>query len=135
LGSCSLDFGWFCGGCGCRGAGFGVGLADVDAAFEEGAVFDADAGRGYVAGEGAFAADVDAVLGVDVAAHFAEDDDFAGGDVGGYLAITAYGDAIAWQVDGAFDFAVDEERLAAADFTFDHQSLAKRGLVAGGGSR
>ena len=72
---------WLGGGGGCRGYGafgFVAWLADVDAALEEGAVFDGDAGGDDVAGEGAFAADVDAIGGLAVAADFAEDDDFAG---------------------------------------------------------
>src|ERR1700678_3257037 len=40
-------------------AGLGVGFADIDASLEEGAIFDADAGCGDVAGERAFAADID----------------------------------------------------------------------------
>ena len=73
------------GGCCCRGAGLGfvAWLADVDAALEEGAVFDGDAGGDDVAGEGAFAANVDAIGGLAVAADLAENDDLASADVGG----------------------------------------------------
>ena len=49
------------------GRGLGVGLADVDAALEEGTVFNADAGRGDVTGERAFCTDVDAIRGSDIA--------------------------------------------------------------------
>jgi hypothetical protein len=45
-----------------------VRLADVDAALEESAIFDADAGCSYVAGEGAFTANIDAIGSDDVAA-------------------------------------------------------------------
>ena len=123
--------GGFRGGRG-TGGGFCFGLADVDAALEECAVFDGDAGSGDVAGECAFAADIDAVGGGDVAADFAEDDDFAGGDVGGDLAVAADGDAIAGEIDGSFDLAVDVEGFGAGDFAFDDEALADGGLVAGG---
>jgi len=118
---------------GSAGGGLAFGLADIDAAFEECAVFNADAGGGDVAGERAFAADVDAVGGEDVAANLAEDDDFAGGDVGGYLAVASDGDAVAGEVDGALDFAIDEEGLGAADLSLDDEALADGGLIAGGG--
>ena len=115
------------------GAVLGVaGLADVDAALEVGAVLDGDAGGGDVPGEGAFAADVDAVAGMDVAAHLAEHDDFAGGDVGGDLAVAADGDAVAGQADGAFDLAVDVERLGTGDLALDEERLADGGLFAAG---
>ena len=123
--------GWFGGGWGAV-LGVGAGLADVDAALEEGAVFDGDAGSDDVAGEGAFGADVDAVGGLAVAADFAEDDDLAGHDVGGYLAVAADGDAVAGEVDGAFDFAVDVEGLGAGDFALDDEALADGGLVSVG---
>ena len=72
-----------------------VGLADVDSAFEVGAILDGDASGGDVPGEGAFAADVDAVAGIHIAAHLAEDDDLAGGDVGSNLAVASDGHAVA----------------------------------------
>ena len=117
---------------GVTGLGFVAGLADVDAALEEGAVFDGDAGGDDVAGERAFAADVDAVGGLAVAADFAENDDLAGADVGGYLAVAADGDAVAREVDGAFDFAVDVEGLGSGDLAFDYETLADGGLFAVG---
>ena len=116
---------------GCR-LGFVAWLADVDAALEEGAVFDGDAGGDDVAGEGAFAADVDAIGGLAVAADFTENDDLAGADVGGYLAVAADGDAVAGEVDGAFDFAVDVERFRTGDLAFNYQALADGGLFAVG---
>ena len=119
------------GGCGWGGGatlGVGTGLADVDAALEEGSVFDGDAGGDDVAGERAFAADVDAVRGLAVAADFAEDDDLAGADVGGYLTVAADGDAVAGEVDGSFDLAVDVEGLRTGDLTFDDEALADGGL-------
>jgi hypothetical protein len=123
------------GGCCCRwgaGLGFVAWLADVDAALEEGAVFDGDAGGDDVAGEGAFAADVDAIGGLAVAADFTENDDLAGADVGRYLAVAADGDAVAGEVDGAFDFTVDVEGLGTGDLAFDYETLADGGLFAVG---
>jgi len=126
-----LALGWF--GWGWWGvAGFGFGFADVDAALEECTVFNADACRGDVAGEGAFAADIDAVGGGDVAADLAEDDDFAGDDVGGDLSVAADGDAVSGQVDGALDLAVNEKGFSAGDFALDDEALADGGLIASG---
>src|SRR5450755_2180797 len=59
-----------------------AGLANVDPTLKEGAFFDADALGDDVAVKRAFAADVEAVAGRHVAADFAEDDDFARGNVG-----------------------------------------------------
>src|SRR5581483_861623 len=111
----------------------GAGLADVDAALEERTIFDGDALGGYVAGERAFAADVDAIAGRDIAAHLAKHHNLAGGNVGSHLTVTADGETVAGQADGALDFAVDVERLRAADFAFDHQAFADGGLLARGG--
>src|SRR6185312_8710956 len=63
------------------------GLANVDAAFEERAIFDADALRHDVAGERTFVADINAVAGRQVAANLAEHNHFTGIDVRGDLAI------------------------------------------------
>ncbi len=129
-----LGFFSFCFG-GCRGHGafgFVAWLADVDAALEEGTVFDGDASGDDVAGQGTFAANVDAIGGLAVAANFAENDDFAGADVGGYLAIAADGDAVAGEVDGAFDFTVDVEGLGTRDLAFDDEAFADGGLFAVG---
>ena len=65
--NCALRVNRYLGGLGRHGGWLGIGLADVDAALEECAVFNADAGRGHVAGEGAFRADVDAIGGGDIA--------------------------------------------------------------------
>src|SRR5438270_10439476 len=70
-------------------------LADVDTALEVGTIFDGDTGRNYVAGEGAVAANVDSIAGRQVAAHFAENDDLAGIDVGRDYAIPPDGHAVA----------------------------------------
>src|ERR1700722_4920528 len=111
----------------------GAAFANVDAAFEEGAVFDGDAGCHDVAGERAVAADIHAIAGGEIAAHFAEYDDFAGVDVGCDYAVAADGDAIAGEIDGAFDPSVNVEGLGAGDLTLDDQRLADGSLVRGGG--
>ena len=108
-------------------------FTDVDAAFEEGAVFDGDAGGDDVAGEGAVAANVDAIAGGKVAADFAEHDDLTGVDVGGDYAIAADGDAVAGQIDGTFHPTVNVKRLGAGDFALNDERLANGGLVGGGG--
>jgi hypothetical protein len=71
---------------------------------------------------------------VDVAAHLAQHNDFAGGDIGCDLAIAADGDAVARKVDGAFDLAVDVERLRSRDLALDDEGLADGGLLAGLGT-
>ena len=88
---------------------FAFGLLDVDAALEEGAIFNADAGGSHVACQGTFGADVDAIGSGDIAADLAQNDDFTGVDGGIDLPIAADREAIAGQVDGAFDFAINIE--------------------------
>src|ERR1017187_8906926 len=88
-----------------------TGFADVDTALEVRAVLDGNARCGLVSGQRAFAADIDAIAGLNIAAHFAQNNHLAGSDIGCDLAITTDGDAVAWKVDCAFDFAVDVERL------------------------
>ena len=80
----------------------------------------------------AFAADVDAVGGMHVAAHLAKNHNFASHDVGRDLAVAADSDAIAGEVDCAFDFAIDVERLGAGDLALDDEALADGGLFAVG---
>jgi len=128
----SVGLGFGCCGSGFAGLGGCAGLGDVDAALEEGAVFDGDSGCDYVTGQRAFAADVYAVRGLDVAANLAEHHDFAGGDVGGYLAVAADGDAIAGQVDGALYLTVDVEGLGAGELALDYEAFADGRLVAAG---
>src|SRR5262249_3785709 len=104
-------------------------LANVDAALEVGAVFDADALADDVAGKRAFIADVDTVAAGDVALHLAQDHDFLGVDIGLHRSVAADGYPVAGKVDGAFHPAVDVERLRAGDFALDHQRLADGGLL------
>ena len=109
-------------------------FADVDAAFEEDAVFDGDAGGDYVSGEGAVAADVDPVAGGEVAAYLAEHDDLAGVDVGGDDAIATNGDAIASQIDGAFDPAVNVKRFRTGDLALNDERFSDGGLLSSAGN-
>src|ERR1700677_523118 len=108
-------------------------FADINSALEECAVFDGDAGRDNITGEGTIAADIDAIAGGKIAAHFAEDHDFTRVDVGRDYTIAADGDAIAGQADGAFDAAIDVERLRSSHLALDHQRLADGSLVRGSG--
>ena len=103
---------------------------DVDDALEEGAVFNADAGRGYVAGQGTLGADVDAIGSRDIALDLAEHDDLTGIDRGIDLPVFADGETVARKVDGAFDLAVNIEGLRARNFTFDEKAFADGGLFA-----
>src|SRR5271167_709675 len=113
--------------------GFTVGLlagfANVNPALEISAVFDADALRDHVPGERAFAADVHAIAGCDVAADFAEYHDLARRNVGRDHTVAAHGHTVTGQVDGTLHPAVNVERLRAGDFAFDNQRLAQRGLL------
>ena len=104
-------------------------LADVDAALEEGTILDADALCDHITSQGAFAADVYPVAGIDVAAHLAQNHYFAGRDIRGHLSIATNRNAVARQVDGTLDLAVDVQRLGTGHFALDYQALANRGLV------
>src|SRR5690242_19479628 len=107
-----------------RGSGFlglGVlrsGCANVDAPFEEGAIFDADALRNYIAGERSLIPDVHPVTGGQISLHFAELHDFPGIDVGGDLSIASHRDAISLQVDRSFDLAIDIKRFRSGYCAF-----------------
>src|ERR1700733_3787158 len=78
-------------------------FADVDATLEESSIFNADALRDHIPSQGPFTADIDPVAGIDVAAYLAQNHNFTGRDVRRHLAIAAYGNPIARQVDRAFD--------------------------------
>src|ERR1700691_5832915 len=88
---------------------FSFGLLDVDTALEEGAIFNADAGCSHVAGQRAFGANVDTIGGSNIAADLSKHDDFAGVDGGIDLPVAAHREAVAGQVDSAFDFAINIE--------------------------
>jgi len=94
-------------------------LADVDATLEVRAVFNRDAGGDNVASQRAVAANVDAVAGGEVAAHFAQHNDLAGADIGRYYAIPAHRDPVAGKIDGAFDAAINIKRFGACDLALN----------------
>ena len=113
---------------------FGPGLADVEAALQERAILDADTGSGHHAGHSAFSADVHTTGCSEVAVNSAHDNDIAGDDAGGYLAVAAHGDAGDGEVDVAFHAALDKQRLqrlCAGDFAHQEEALAEGGLKAG----
>src|SRR5205807_7346404 len=56
------------------------GLANINAALEESAIFNGDALGDHVAGQRAFAADLYPVAGVQVTAHLADDHDLTRAD-------------------------------------------------------
>ena len=117
---------------GCHGGRLGVVFlvffAQVDAAFQERAFFDGEALGVDIAGNGAIAADVDAVAYDQVAFDFAHDYDFTGGDCRHDHAVAAYGDAAFGHIDGAFDAAVHVESFCAGDFALDDDGTADGGL-------
>src|SRR5262249_40501588 len=114
-------------------AGFAVGpgqhallsLLNLDAAFEVGAIFDADAVRGDIAGEPAIAADIEPVSRDQISGHFAHNNDFARAQVGNHHPVLAHGHAVgaAGKIDRSFHPALDVKRLRADDLTLNHQRL------------
>src|SRR5882724_4114308 len=113
-------------------------LADINAALEEGAIFDGDAGGHDIAGERAVTADIHTVAGGQVAAHFSENDNLAGVDVGRDDAVASDGHAIAGQVDRTFNASVNVKRFRSGHLAFDDERFADRCLVrsrGGGGKR
>src|SRR6476660_272231 len=108
-----------------------AGRLHLHAALEDGAVLDADALHHHVAGNGTFAADVEAIAADDVALHLTHDHDFAGVDVGGNHAVAAHGHAMFGNIDGAFDAAINEERFRSTDVAFDDQRAADCRLLHG----
>jgi hypothetical protein len=115
-----------------RGHGSIFGLArfaDVDSALEERTVFNADALCNYIARQGTLTADIHTVACIDVAAHFAEDDDFSRGDVRRYLAIPAHCHAIARQIDRAFHLAIDVQRFGTCHLALNDEALADSSLI------
>src|SRR5579863_5517523 len=111
------------------------GLADVNAALKEGAIFNADAGCDNVAGQRTVIADVHAVAGREVPANFAQYHDFPRVDVGGHHAVASNGDTIAGQVDGTFHPPVNVKRLRSRHLALDDQRFTDGRLLGGGAHR
>lgn len=107
------------------GSGLGFGRVDFDAALEVGAVLDADARGGDIAGHRAVGFDVDAVAGVEIADDFAVDDDFAGANFGIEHGGGADGELMAIQRDRAVDLAVDLQVFRTGDVPVDVQAGAQ----------
>src|SRR6185437_10598950 len=105
------------------------GLADIDSAFEERAIFNGDARCNYVAGERAVAADVHTVAGSQVAAHLAENNDLTSINVGGNNPVASNCHAIAGQVDGTFDAAIDVQGLGSGYFALNDERLPDGSLI------
>ncbi len=97
----------------------GLGWVDFDAAFEVGAVFDADAGGGNVADDRAIRLDVNAVPRMDVADYLAIDDYFAGVNFGIELGCRTYRELVAAQGNRAVDLSINLQVFGAGDMTFD----------------
>src|SRR5580704_3452668 len=103
----------------------------LDAAFEHGAVFHADAYGGNVSRDRAFAANIHAVAAIDVSIHLAHHHNFASADVSLHAAVAADGDAVVRQADLAFDAAINIKRFRTADFALDDERAADGGLLDG----
>src|SRR5258706_6897086 len=138
-GGCGESFRRFCGGFRSLGLRLrlrlvlllGFAALHLDATFEDGAVFPADAHGRDVSRDRAFAADIHAVAAVNVPTHLAHDNNFAGRDVGLHAAVAADGDAVVGQTDLALDAAIDIKRFRAADFALDDERTANGGLLDG----
>src|SRR5580698_8361002 len=90
------------------GSGYlGFGLLDVDAAFEQSTILNADARSGDVADKFGILADVYLVAGLHVALYLAQDDHFPGPNAGLNATVRANRYLILQRFDGAFDIAVD----------------------------
>src|SRR4051794_15897815 len=100
------------------GLGFGLGTGDIDAAFEVGAVVDADAGGLDIADHTALVADRQLLGYFDIAAHRSEDDYFARFDVGLDLAVLADGEH-ALRFQAALHFAIYKQFLIGANLSLD----------------
>jgi hypothetical protein len=64
--------------------------ADVDAAFEEGAITNGDALCSHIPSQRTFTPDVHTVAGIDVAAHLGQNHHFTGSDIRRHLCIPAH---------------------------------------------
>ena len=62
----------------------------------------------------------------------AHDYNFLSVNAGRDVAIASNSDAVVGKVDGAFDAAVDEERLGSGDFALNDERTANRCLLRGG---
>jgi hypothetical protein len=110
---------------------FVLDRAHLDAAFQNGSIFNADALGDHVARQRAFAADIQTVGALYVALYLAQDDHFAGADVGGDAAVASNGDPVLGKIDGALDSPIDVELFVAADFSLDDHGTADRSLLHG----
>ena len=108
---------------------FVFGGADLNAPFQKGAVFNADALGDDVSSQRSFAADIQTVDALNIASYFAHDHNFAGADIGGYDAIASDGDAVVGKIDGALDLAINVERFRSSDLALDYERTADRCLL------
>src|SRR5580658_10160778 len=102
---------------GCRGGRghLGLGFLDVDAAFEQSTILNADARSGDVADEFGILADVHLVAGLHVALYLAQDDHFPGPNAGLNPTVRANRYLILQRFDGPFDIAVDVKIFLGED--------------------
>src|SRR6267154_1977614 len=110
---------------------FLFGVADFDSTLDIGAFFDADAVCDHVAGEHAFAANIQAIGAYDIPLHLAHDHNFIGGNIRRNDSIAPDGDTIAGKVDRSFNAPVNEERFRACNLAFDDERASDSSLIHG----
>ncbi len=109
----------------------GFGWVDLDAAFEMGAVLDADSRRGNIAGDRAVLSNVHAAACMDVPDHFAGDDHFACVNFGIELGGGADDQFMAAQRDRAIHLPVNLQIFIASNLPFDLNASAETRRAAG----
>jgi len=109
---------------------------DLNAALEDGSVFDTDARGLNIADDCAVFLDLHAIVGIDVAGNFAEDDQFARRNFRIQLAAATDGETMAANGDRSFDLAIDLQIFFGADAALNLETGADAGETAcGRGSR
>lgn len=102
---------------------FGDNL-ELNAAGENGALFDGEPARVNVPLDEGGLAEIDAASGLDVAGKVAEDDDIANVDIGANASVRTDGQAALRERDGSFDVSVDVKILIAGKFSADDDRLS-----------
>jgi hypothetical protein len=113
------------------GGGWSFGRVNFDAALEIGAVFDADARRRNIAGDGAIPLDVDPAACVDVADNFPVGDHVASVNFGSELSGGTDGEFVTLESNGAFDDAVNLQVFRAGNLALDLDAGAEASPTAG----
>ena len=99
--------------------GLRLGLLDIDTAFEQGAVFDADTRGNDVSHKLRILTDINLVRGLHVALHLPEDDDLPGPNAGLNTTVRPDRYFILLRFDRSFDIAIDIEVFLREDLADD----------------